>query len=33
MIMKKNFLQKMFCSMALAAAVLTANAADRLLIV
>ena len=31
--MKKNFLQKMFCSMALAAAVLTANAADRLLIV
>ena len=31
--MKKNFLRKMFCSMALAAAVLTANAADRLLIV
>ena len=31
--MKKNSLRKMFCSMALAAAVLTANAADRLLIV
>ena len=31
--MKTNFLRKMFCSLALAATVLTANAADRLLIV
>ena len=31
--MKKNFLRKMFCSLVLAATVLTANAADRLLIV
>ena len=31
--MKKNFLRKMFCSLVLAAIVLTANAADRLLIV
>lgn len=31
--MKKNFLGKMFCSLVLAATVLTANAADRLLIV
>ena len=31
--MKINFLRKMFCSLALAATVLTANAADRLLII
>ena len=31
--MKTNFLRKVFCSLALAATVLTANAADRLLIV
>ena len=31
--MKTNFLRKMFCSLALAATVLTANAAERLLIV
>ena len=31
--MKKNFLRKMFCSLVLAATVLTANAAERLLIV
>ena len=31
--MKTNFLRKIFCSLALAATVLTANAADRLLIV
>ena len=31
--MKKNFLRKMFCSLVLAATVLTANAADRLLII
>lgn len=31
--MKTNFLKKIFCSLALAATVLTANAADRLLIV
>ena len=31
--MKTNFIRKMFCSLALAATVLTANAADRLLIV
>lgn len=31
--MKTNFLRKMFCSLTIAAAVLTANAADRLLIV
>lgn len=31
--MKINFLRKMFCSLVLAATVLTANAADRLLIV
>ena len=31
--MKTNFLRKMFCSLALAATVLTANAADRLLII
>ena len=31
--MKTNFLRKMFCSLALAATVLSANAADRLLIV
>ena len=31
--MKTNFLRKMFCSLALVATVLTANAADRLLIV
>ena len=31
--MKTNFLRKMFCSLALAATMLTANAADRLLIV
>ena len=31
--MKTNFLRKMFCSLAIAATVLTANAADRLLIV
>ena len=31
--MKRNCLRKMFCAMALAATVLTANAADRLLIV
>jgi hypothetical protein len=31
--MKTNFLKKIFCSLALAATVLTANAADRLLII
>ena len=31
--MKTNFIRKMFCSLAIAATVLTANAADRLLIV
>ena len=31
--MKTNFLRKMFCSLALAATVLTANAAERLLII
>ena len=31
--MKTNFIRKMFCSLAIAATVLTANAAERLLIV